>query len=65
MPISPPRTWRIRDQAEDRERPGSLARPAFADNRHRLAALDGVGDAVDRGHDTGPGAKLGAEVPDF
>ena len=56
---------RIRNQAQDRQSPGGLARPAFADNRDRLAALDGVGDAVNRGDDAGPGAKLGVQVPDF
>ena len=56
---------RIRDQAQDRQSPGGLARPALADDRDRLAAFDGVGDAVDRGHDTRAGAKLGVQIPDF
>jgi len=64
LPLGDP-SWRIRDQTEDRQRPGSLARPAFTDDRHRFAGFDGVGDAVDRRHDAGPGAKLGVQVSDF
>jgi hypothetical protein len=56
---------RVRDKAQDRQRPRSLARSALADDRHRFAALDGIGDAVDRRHHTGAGAELGMQVPDF
>src|SRR5205085_7701219 len=50
---------RIRDQAQDRQGPGGLARPALANDRDGLTALDRIRYPVDRGHDTRPGAKLG------
>ena len=59
----PPR--RVGDQAQDRQRAGRFARPALADDRDRLAALDSIGNAGDRGHHTGAGAKLGVQISDF
>ena len=56
---------RIRDQAQERKRAGGLARAAFPDDRDRLAAFDGVGDARDGRHHTSTGAKLGVQIPDL
>ena len=39
-----------------------LAGAAFADDRHGLARLDGVGDAIDGAHDSRTGAELGVQV---
>ena len=54
---------RIGDQAQDRQRADRLARAALADDRHGLAGIDGVGDAVDGAHQPRTGAKLGMQIP--
>ena len=56
---------RVRDEAQDRQRADRLARPAFADDRNGLAGIDGIGDAVDRPHESGAGAELGVQIPDL
>ena len=56
---------RIRDQAQNRQRPDGLARSALADDRDRLALLDGVGDPVDRAHDSRAGPELGMQILDL
>src|SRR5207302_4863193 len=59
-----PPGW-IRDQAQDRERADRLARPAFADDRDRLARLDGVRNPVHRADPPRAGAELRVQVPDI
>jgi len=54
---------RVGDQAQDGKCAHRLARTALAHDRHGLAVLDGVGNAVDRAHDSRTGAKLGMELP--
>ena len=53
---------RIRDQAQNRQRPDGLARSAFADDRDCLALLDGIGDPVDSAHDSRAGPELGMQI---
>ena len=53
---------RIGDQPQDRQRADRLARAAFADDGDGLAGIDGVGDAVDRAHDSRTGAELGVQI---
>ncbi len=57
--------WRVRDQAQNRQRPDGLARPALADDRDRLALLDGIGYPVDGAHDSRTGPELGVQILDL
>jgi len=45
---------RVRDQAEDGQRPNGFARAAFADDCNDPSTVDYVGDPVDRPDDAGP-----------
>ena len=56
---------RVGDQAQHRQRADRLAGAAFADDRHGLAGIDGVGDAVDRAHESRTGAELGVQIVHF
>ena len=56
---------RIGDQAQHRQRTDRLAGAALADDRHGLAWFDGVGNAVDRAHESGTGAELGVQILHF
>ncbi len=56
---------RARDQPQDGQRADRFARAALADDGDCFSRIDRIGDAVDRAHDPGAGAKLGTQVADF
>jgi len=56
---------RIRDQPQNRQRPDGFARPALADDRHRLALLDSIRYPIDGAHDPRTGPKLGVQILDL
>ena len=58
-------TGRIGDQAQHRQRTHRLAGAALADDRHGLAWVDRVGNAVHGAHESGTGSELGVQILHF
>src|SRR5439155_19435552 len=56
---------RVGNEAHDRQRADRFARAALADDRHRLARVDGVRNAVDSADDPRAGAEFGMQFLDF
>jgi hypothetical protein len=58
-------TGRIRDQAQNRQRPDGFTRPALANDCDCLALLDAIRNTVDGAHDSRTGPELGVQILDL